>query len=341
MWCLGYNKKRIDSKKKIHMHSPFLPIESGLDLRKQAKQLGVSLWHTPAFFSLLLGAVVIFFMGATYLIFSYSNNAEALVLIESGIVMSSLLIGGLIIRLLEEIAVIRKLKSDFISAMSHRLKSPLAQIKWHIDLCRSKNSGDGNDGSREAMRSIELSNEHLIRMVDEFLMVSRFESGEVRWYEERINISNLMKKVCDRYRMDIQQKNIRLLFEVFGEEKESCGDARKIEMVLENVFLNALRYTDRSGTISLYIRNKEKEIEVDIKDTGIGIPIEHQGKIFEKFFRSDNAMLLNTEGVGLGLNLCQRIMDRVGGSIRFESKKGRGTTFFLVFPRKLGNCEIK
>lgn len=316
------------------MQSPFLPVESGFDLKGEARRLGVSVWRTPTFLMVLLGIVTGTLMLAIFVVLVDVASVEFLILLEAGIAICFLLLGGFAIHLVEEIALMHKLKDDFMTTASHKLKSPLAQIKWHIDAWQAKNPSRADDGTAEVFSRIESANDVLIRMVDELVYVTRFEGGAVRMYEESFSISELVREIFKKHASEAREKNIDFRVDPFEGDDGVLADRRRLGMVIDHLVVNALHYTPIAGSVVARIHKKNGAIRVCVEDTGIGVPPAYQDRIFEKFIRADNAIVTSEEGTGLGLYLCRSIMRQMRGEVWFEPRKEGGSVFCVTLPRK-------
>jgi len=310
-----------------------LNIINDFDLRKQAEELGVSIWQTPSFLFIVLGAIVICIMTAVFFITRYYNSPEILVISESMIVGFIFTIGNLIIRDIENMARTNKMKSEFVSIASHELKNPLSEISWEIDLLFSKYAETLNKKQSEIVRNIEKSNDKMIRLVNDFLEVARIDQNRMILNRKNINILKIIKEEISGNKIlaKLNQVKIELI-----KETDNCNviaDERKIKLVIDNLLNNAVKYNlSKEGKVEISLKRKNDYLVVSVKDNGIGIPINQQKCIFEKFFRSNNATRYQTQGTGLGLYIAKNIIEQSGGKLWFESKENEGSTFCFSLP---------
>jgi two-component system sensor histidine kinase VicK len=138
--------------------------------------------------------------------------------------------------------------------------------------------------------------------------------------------------VIDLYKEEIKKKNLNFQFKKPKKLPKVKVDVEKIYLAIQNLLENAIRYNKVGGEIEIILKEKEKEIEFSIRDTGIGIPKNQQSRVFTKFFRGSNAIRMETEGSGLGLFIAKNIIEAHGGRIWFESEEGKGTTFYFTLP---------
>jgi PAS domain S-box-containing protein len=224
-----------------------------------------------------------------------------------------------------------KKKMEFISIAVHKIRTPLTGIKWFIELLLK----DGlSSTAREYVKQIAVSNERMTQLADDLLDVSHIETG--RKFEivlKRADVVNLAMQVI------MSQKILAKIHKIDIRINSRCPkkllmdvDADKIKKVFLNVINNAMKYSQVSGRVEVGCKKKEKDVVWHIKDYGIGIPKNQQSRIFEKFFRADNATSLHVDGTGLGLYICKAIIEGHGGNIWFESEEGKGSTFYFSLP---------
>lgn len=223
-------------------------------------------------------------------------------------------------------------KSEFISVAAHQLRTPLSAIKWVFRLVLDEDAGPVSNEQREYLQKGYDSNERIIKLVGDMLDVARIEEGRFGFEFYFVDLIGLVQKTIDGLKIKAQEKNITINFEkpdVLGPIKL---DPVKIELVLQNLLDNALKYTHNDGIITIKIEIVGPRVRVSIKDTGIGIPAGQKERLFVKFFRGTNAVRLETEGSGLGLFIVKNILLRHGGTIEVESEENIGSTFFFTLP---------
>ncbi len=227
---------------------------------------------------------------------------------------------------------IDRMKSEFVSLASHQLKTPMTGIKWMSELVlRDDLSGK----QKEYMHDIHESTNRTIGLVDDLLNLSRMETGgQFNVVKKRIDLDKIFKEIIENNRELAEFKKVDVEYKKNSPKLTLSIDRDKIKHALNNIFNNSIKYSrNDNGKVLVDIRKKDKEILVKIKDNGIGIPTAQQKKIFEKFFRADNAQS-DTIGTGLGLSIAKSIIEAHGGQIWFESKKGGNTIFYVKFPLK-------
>ena len=172
----------------------------------------------------------------------------------------------------------------------------------------------------------------MVELVNDLLDVSRIEEGRFGVRPSQQPIYPMLTRVLDALQKEAQIKNIALTAKFQEGLPELSIDANKLEFVFSNVVDNAIKYTPTGGSVVVSAERKGNEVVVSVTDTGIGISEPDADRVFTKFFRSREAISYFTDGSGLGLYVAKNIVDQHGGKIRFESSKGKGTTFSVSLP---------
>lgn len=226
-----------------------------------------------------------------------------------------------------------KIKTEFISVAAHQLRTPLSAIKWTLSLVIDEESKNLTSEQRSLIMKGYESNERIIRLVNEMLVVTRIESGKMQFNFSLIHVEDLIDSVLLDFAGQVHTHNMHLAFERPGAQLPYVNaDPEKIRAVIQNLIENALNYTKDGGIITLSVQLKNNFVRVQVKDNGIGIPLHQRLGIFNKFFRADNASKAKTDGSGLGLFVAKSIVDKHRGQIGFESAEGVGTTFYFTIP---------
>lgn len=322
MW---YNQHSVKTKMKI---------VNDLNLKKQAEDLGVKVWLTPGFLFLVMGLVAAVIMTATYYISRNSDDPKILVIAESLVAIVILVIGSAIIRMVEQIAKVNKMKSEFISIASHQLRTPLSAIQWETELLITKYKKGLNEKQLEAVSTIGSSVFRMIKLVNDLLDVTRIEQKRLILRKIYLDIAKITEEVIGGVLPLARARNIELVMGTKKKMPQVMGDPEKIKMVIENLVNNAIKYTANKGKIDIKITTREKFLVFSVKDNGVGIPEEQHSRVFDKFFRSDNAVRYQTEGTGLGLYIAKNIIEQSGGRIWFNSVENLGSIFYFSLPIK-------
>ncbi len=235
----------------------------------------------------------------------------------------------------ERLKELDKAKSEFVSIASHQLRSPLTAIRGYASMLAEGSFGQMPAKAQESARRIEESAKLMAMSIEDYLNVSRIESGNMKYNLSDFNLHDLASTICDDLRSDALKRNLILLFRSDLKGKGIVNaDVGKTHQIIHNLVNNSIKYTPK-GSVSVFARDdvKTKHIYIDITDTGIGMSQETIGKLFGKFSRADNANSVNTSGTGLGLFVAVKMAEAMGGTITAKSEgDGKGSTFTFELP---------
>jgi len=304
----------------------------GLNLKKQAEDLNISVWQSPGFLFIVMGLIIIAAMWGIYFALKNYDSPNVLVISESSVVVMFLTIGSFVISSIEQVARANKMKTEFVSIASHQLKTPIAEINWQIELLLSKFPGGLSEKQQLLIGQIAHSSQKMARLVDDLLDVARIDQGRLALAKEEVDLCTLVNEAI------INQRPFSIVSGV--ELKSSCPvtsskilvDKKRIGVVLDNLLSNAIKYTERQGVVEVFMETKESSVQVCIRDNGVGIPRNEQSDIFKKFFRSNNSLKNNADGTGLGLYIAKNIIEQSGGKLWFQSIENIGSEFFFSLP---------
>jgi signal transduction histidine kinase len=231
-----------------------------------------------------------------------------------------------------QLEVANKHKSDFLANMSHELRTPLNAIIGFSEVLSERMFGELNEKQAEYLKDIHESGRHLLSLINDILDLSKIEAGrmelEVSTFHLPTAISNAMTLVRER----AQRHGIQLELDVDERLGEFTGDERKFKQIMLNLLSNAVKFTPDGGRVAVSARNGADNVEIAVKDTGIGIAPEDQAAVFEEFRQVGRDRLRKAEGTGLGLSLTKRFVELHGGAIRLQSGPGKGSTFTVSLP---------
>lgn len=185
---------------------------------------------------------------------------------------------------------------------------------------------------KEHVEEIYHGNKRMVELVNALLNVSRLELGTFSIDPEDIDVCAIAKDVLNELTPMVQEKKIRVATHLEKGLPHIRADRGLTRILFQNLLSNAVKYTPEKGKVSLEITKDEKDMRITVSDTGMGIPKAQQKRIFEKLFRADNVRETSVDGTGLGLYTVKSILDATGGSVRFESEEGKGTTFYVIMP---------
>ncbi len=231
--------------------------------------------------------------------------------------------------------IIEKLKTEFVSLAAHQLRTPLSAIKWSLRMILDGDLGGINEEQKEIMEKTYQSNERMIALVNDLLNVARIEEGKYAISPTFIDMVKFCQSAVDSIADGFKDKGIEFKFTKPGHKPIVIfADEEKLELVIQNMLDNALKYTEKPGKVSLSLKETPASVTVEIKDTGIGIAKNEQQRVFSKFFRASEAILAEPAGSGLGLYMAKNIIDSHGGEIGFKSQSGKGTTFYFTLKKE-------
>jgi signal transduction histidine kinase len=223
-----------------------------------------------------------------------------------------------------------QMKTDFVSFVSHQLRTPLSGVKWMLELAAE--TMDNPEDLRSFIQDARTSTERLIRLVNDLLDVSRLERGKLQLAFGNLNLAELTNDIVNEIQPLAVEKEQSISIDAADDMPEVYVDAQLLRQAILNLISNAVKYTPSRGTIRIQVGREGDQVLWSIKDTGIGIPKSDIGKLFEKFYRASNALAVETEGTGLGLYLVRLIVERFGGKVWCESTEGAGSTFQITLP---------
>ncbi len=219
-------------------------------------------------------------------------------------------------------------KNEFLATLSHELRNPLAPIRYALDLL---NQPDGGDGPAQAKRVIERQVEHLVRLVDDLLDITRIASNKVRLRTERVRLADVLEHVVDAVTSEVQAAQHSLAVSLPQEVLWLDADAVRLSQVFTNLLVNAVRYTPAGGSITVTATANETEVIVTVADTGVGLKPDDLRRVFEMFAQVGEA---KHGGLGIGLALVKGLVELHGGSVEARSNgAGHGAEFAVRLPR--------
>lgn len=268
-------------------------------------------------------------MVLTHLIASrYTSEPEIAALIVMSVTVLLLVIGHSIVASFRRLAEASAVKSEFVSIASHQLRAPLASIKWASALME-----DGGEKNFAMYRDIIRDNvERMILLVNDLLNVNRIESGTLSINPAAVELEPVVKDALKELTPRAEASNIALTFTAPQGPLTALVDRERIKTVVHHIVDNAIRYTPGKGTVAVTLEKEGARARLTVKDSGVGIPREDQGRVFQKFFRATNILKHQTVGTGLGLFIARSLTELFGGTMGFSSEEGKGSTFWFSLP---------
>ena len=235
-----------------------------------------------------------------------------------------------VVRAKEEIERASKFKDQFLSTMSHELRTPLNAVLGFSDLLTEERYGPLNDRQRRYVNHIHTGGRHLLSLINDILDLSKIEAGRLQLTIETVRVSTSFAEVVDTMRPLADKKSQSLVMEA-PRELNVRADATRFKQVLMNLIGNAIKFTPEGGKIELGCRPLGQVVRVEVRDSGPGIPVEEQRRIFEAFHRLRQSEK-SVEGTGLGLAITRRLVELHGGHLDLESQPGLGSCFYFTLP---------
>ncbi|MBU0618830.1 hypothetical protein KKD62_01190 [Patescibacteria group bacterium] len=226
------------------------------------------------------------------------------------------------------------LKDEFVSVASHEMRTPMTIIKGYLSMLLEGDAGKLSPKAKDLISDAFEGATRMIRLVNNMLNVSRIESGRISVNLQDVQLEKICEEVVDEFRIEAREHGLKLKFETLGTNEplpKVRVDIDRIREVLVNLVANAIKFTPH-GHIFVRCQVKDDLLLTEIEDTGVGIPKEARKKLFRKFSQASLRDAQERKGSGLGLYICQLMINEFGGKIWFNSKVGKGTTFFFVLP---------
>jgi len=225
------------------------------------------------------------------------------------------------------------LKTEFINNMSHEIRTPMNAILGFSNFLN--NSELTNEERKNYINIVQNSGIQLLRIIDDILEISKLETKQVKIIEKEVCLNILLFELFSIFDIKAKEREIHLYLNKGLLDKESIIliDDSKLNKVLSNLLENALKFTNE-GFIEFGYQLKNSELEIYVKDTGIGIKLENQKIIFERFSQEEKGLSRNVGGLGLGLSIAKENTELLGGKITLQSEKGKGSTFYVTIPYK-------
>jgi signal transduction histidine kinase len=229
-----------------------------------------------------------------------------------------------------------RMKSDFVSIASHQLRTPLTATKGYVSMLLEGTYGVISDKVERALKMLYASNERLVRIVDDLLDLSRIESGKFQYTFAKVSLADLLADVVKELSIAAEIKKLKIIQNApkHDDRFDISADAEKLRQTFLNLLDNAIKYT-KKGYIEIKIAKDahSEYVRVSVKDTGVGIPLEDQAKLFEQFVRGKEGSRASAVGSGIGLYIAKKIVEDHSGRIWAESEGvGKGSTFIVILP---------
>ena len=301
----------------------------------QYKKYGIPLWQSPQFLFLIMGLVNISSSLTAWLIGNrFISNPQVVTLIVFSVTVILFIIAFIVTQSFEKLVEANRMKSEFVSIVSHQLRSPLSNMKWALEFLISGRADPVSEKQTEYLKILKENSARMTNLISDLLTVSRIETAKMLFKKTEFSLKDLIEEIV---RVSIpfgQASNVKINFSAPTDLPDILSDFSQIRQAVENLLDNAIRYSQGRGEIDIKLAKMNRGIYFEIKDSGVGIPKVDQKYIFQKFFRSENALKYQTQGSGLGLYIAKAIIEKAGGKIGFKSQEGKGSTFWFTLPIK-------
>jgi signal transduction histidine kinase len=244
-------------------------------------------------------------------------------------------------KLYAEVEAANLAKSEFVSFVSHELKTPMTSIKGFTDLISSKVVGPVNETQANFLGTIRSNVDRMATLVSDLADISRIEAGRLRLDFGPVSVTEIIEEVTRSINHQMEEKQQSLTMQIAPELSPVWADRTRLIQILTNLVSNATKYSPQNGRITICAEAAQnnwdpggtpKVVHISVQDTGFGIAPEDQEKIFQKFFRSEDQAIRDAPGTGLGLNITKTLVEMQGGKIWFATEFRKGTTFHITVP---------
>ncbi len=229
-----------------------------------------------------------------------------------------------------------RLKSEFVANVSHELRTPMTSIKGYVDIMLMGASGELNGQQVHFLQIVKSNTERLSVLVNDLLDISRIEAGRVSLNFQSLDLREIAEDVIADLQRRSREENKPMDFtlKVQPSLPFAAGDLERVRQVLGNLVSNGYNYTPENGCVTIHIHQVENEMQIDVADNGIGIDEEGRRRLFERFYRGEDPLVLATAGTGLGLAIAKTLVEMHHGRIWYESSgvRGEGSVFSFTLP---------
>ena len=304
-----------------------------LNVKKRCAASGVELWQCPQFLFPVMGFVIIVAIIATNVVAQRFTDPEISALIVLVVTAFLFIVGHTIVRSFENIVEASQLKSEFVSIVSHELRSPLTAIRWNLGLLKAmEGQRPLSKDTISGLDAIEEQNKKMTRLINTLLEVRKIEDQKLDFQPSRFSLRAVTEKVVAEFRSLAEASKVGVRVVSPEGLPDGFADPKKITLVVENLMDNAIRYSVGKGEVVITIQKKGNHLLWTIKDQGSGIPKEDAKKLFRTFYKAHNVFRYRGGGLGVGLFLARAFIEASEGKINFLSKEGEGSTFWFTLP---------
>lgn len=227
-----------------------------------------------------------------------------------------------------------RMKSEFISMVSHELRSPLTSIKGSMGLLLSRAAGELPSKARALLEISHRNADRLVLIINDILDLEKISTGQLEFNLEETDIAELLRETSAANSSLEQRHGVRIQVETTDTPMQVTTDPNRVIQVLTNFLSNAAKFSKPGERITIRAEENDDELRISVSDRGQGIPASEEHKVFQRFADLSNSKRAEKGGTGLGLSVCKAIVENLGGKIGFDSREGFGTTFYFTLPKK-------
>ncbi len=238
-----------------------------------------------------------------------------------------------IARDISESKKLEELQNKFVAHVSHELRTPLTAMGEFISILADGIPGELNQAQKDYCKRIGFNIDRLTRIIENLLLISRVDEGKLALEKELVDLGGLVSQVKDNLAPTAARKQISLETDIEDMIPKIYADPNRISQVITNLVANALKFTPNNGQVTIAVRDRESSVELQVRDTGIGISSQDRERIFDRFQQIRRRSEFGRGGTGLGLAISREIVFLHRGSIRVESEVGKGSVFYVTLPK--------
>lgn len=233
----------------------------------------------------------------------------------------------------QELRKLADVRSTFVSMAAHELRTPLAVMHCYADLLLEEALGSLNDAQRESLLTLRRGSDRLLEVVNNLLDLTRLEAGRIELVLNPLDLGALVQTAAREFRPLFQARDQSFVVQVARDLPAVLADETRVFQILSNLLSNASKYTPVGGEIELSVglASAASELQVAVRDNGVGVPAGEQDRLGSLFFRASTANQIDARGIGLGLYITHSLVQLHGGRLWFESQEGHGSTFYVTF----------
>lgn len=228
---------------------------------------------------------------------------------------------------------VERLKSEFVSVVSHELRTPLTSIRGSLGLLTGGAMGELPDSAHDLLEIAGRNTERLLMLINDILDIEKMQSGTLPLRVKTVGISDIVEQAIDANRGYADEFNVSIALSCTADEALVAVDIERFTQIMANLLSNAAKFSREGSTVCVDISADAGRVRVSVRDEGDGIPEEFRPRVFEKFSQADSSDARHRAGTGLGMSITRALVEKMNGTIDFETQLGVGTTFHVMFPR--------